>query len=136
MSRDGCIETWPREYKTPQELDCDYASAIRGSFARFPYCVRTPPARVFREYYPEQILCLGESRIVLFMHSGVTVSSVDCSLEAIDVLESETTLLSLDAVLPFRRARSPVEQTRRVQHHVSLYAFLLGSLFPNHGSRQ
>ena len=94
MSRDGSIETWSREITTPDELSGGYASAIRNIFTLFPYCVRTPPDRSFHESSPEQLLCLAESKLALLMRRRGVVSSVVQGLDAIDVLESETTLLS------------------------------------------
>jgi hypothetical protein len=94
MSRDGSVEIWSRQIKTPDELANDYASAIRNAFNEFPYCVRTPPERAFHDSYPEQLLSLGESRIALLWRKRGVVNSIIHNLASIDVLESETTLLA------------------------------------------
>jgi len=94
MSRDGSVETWPKPIGAPGELADDFASAIGKTFDEFPYCVRTPPDHAFHGNYPEQFLCLADSRMAIYRRKKGVVDARVCGLDSIDSLESETTLLA------------------------------------------
>lgn len=94
MSRDGSVESWPRRVEEGRELPADFAAVISGSFDGFPYCVRVPASRYFREVLPEQVFCLDAARLALLRRRRGSLLVRGFGLGEIEALESESRLLS------------------------------------------
>ena len=92
LSVDGSVETWSRELTHKEDLPAEIAALLPEYFAGFPYCVFTPAMESPVEA-PESYVLLEGTSLVVARRSlqGVTVFQSD--LEAIDALETQTSLL-------------------------------------------
>ena len=88
-SIDGSVETWSRELTRTEDLPVAIADRMPELFQDFPYCVRTPALNE----EPESFLFLDGPRVVIMRRTLENVSVFQSDLDAIDALETETTLL-------------------------------------------
>jgi len=88
-SVDGSVETWSRELTRTEDLPVEIAARMPELFQDFPYCVRTPALNE----EPESYLFLDGPRVAILRRTPGGVSVFQSELDAIDALETETTLL-------------------------------------------
>jgi hypothetical protein len=106
-SIDGSVETWSRELTRAEDLPVECTALLPGLFQAFPYCVRTPAMTNLRVPEPESFLFLRDSSLVIMKRTAASVSVFQSELEAIDALETETTLLQ-SSITFYPRDGSPV----------------------------
>jgi len=88
-SIDGSVETWSRQLTSAEDLPVECSVLLPELFDSFPYCVRTPALNDA----PESFLLLEGTTLVILRRTREGVSLFHSDLEAIDALETGTTLL-------------------------------------------
>jgi len=93
MSVDGALETWSRRLAGREDLPRECAALLPCWREEFPVCVHSPAIRNSLVAEPETFLFCNDSRLVVMKRSPGEVSVFQSSLDTIEALEMETTLL-------------------------------------------